>query len=331
MFDYIPDYFADDYATSEEEGDKWYEQRAETGARRPPELLPRDEVARAIKAEAEGGRGSPHGGAFLDIASRRTPEYIKRALPSMYHQFKELAGVDITEEPMEVGPTCHYVMGGVRTDPDSTETNVPGLYACGEVAGGMHGANRLGGNSLGDLLVFGHRSGRYAAEYALGMDGAPKVDDSEVERIAQASLEPFERDTGENPFELHAELQDNMQDNVGIIRTEDEMTRGLEKVKELQERAEKVRVTGNRQYNPGWNEALDLRNLLTVAEMVAASAMARKESRGAHTRDDYPDPDNQHYGKVNHVLRAKDGEMHLSEEPLPEMPDELERLFEEKK
>ncbi len=331
MFDYIPEYFAGDYADSEEEADKWYTQRTETGARRPPELLPRDEVARAIAAEVEAGRGSPHGGVFLDIASRRTPEEIKRALPSMYHQFKELAGVDITKEPMEVGPTCHYVMGGVRTEPDTTESSVPGLFAAGEVAGGMHGANRLGGNSLSDLLVFGHRAGRYAAEHALGLERAPHIDDAEVERLTALAVEPFERDEGENPFELHAELQDTMQDNVGLIRNEEDMKKGLEKIKELQERARRVRVIGNRQYNPGWSEALDLRNLLTAAEMVALSALARRESRGAHTRRDYPETDNEHFGKVNHVLRLKDGEIQLNEEPLPQMPEELRQLFEEKR
>jgi succinate dehydrogenase / fumarate reductase flavoprotein subunit len=331
MFDYIPDFFKDDYATDEDEADNWYQKRAETGARRPPELLPRDEVARAIQAEVDAGRGSPHGGIFLDIASRRTPEEIQRALPSMYHQFKELAGVDITEEPMEIGPTCHYVMGGVRTQPDSTSSNIPGLFACGEVAGGMHGANRLGGNSLSDLLVFGHRSGRHAAEYALGMDQTPRVDRGEVDAVCAMAEEPFARDEGENPFDIHEELQETMQDNVGLIREESEMEVGLGKINELQERAGSVRVGGNRQYNPGWNEALDLRNLVTAAEMVATCALARKESRGGHSRSDYPDTDNDHFGKVNHVLRSKNSEMQLSEEPLPEMPDELKTVFEEKK
>jgi succinate dehydrogenase / fumarate reductase, flavoprotein subunit len=328
MFNYIPDALKGDTAETEDEADRWYTERKE--ARRPPELLPRDEVARAIIAEVKEGRGSPRGGVYLDIATRRSPDYIKRALPSMYHQFKELADVDITKEPMEIGPTCHYVMGGVRTDPATAASQVPGLFAAGEVAGGMHGANRLGGNSLSDLLVFGHRAGKYAAEHALGTEGMPATDQAEVERLTAEALRPFERSEGENPYALHWELQDVMQDKVGIIRTEADMRKALEEIQVIKDRAGRVKVVGNRQYNPGWHQALDLRSLLSVSECVVTAAMARKESRGAHTRNDYTqsDPD---LGKVNMVLRMKNGELLLTEEPIPEMPEELKKLFEEKK
>jgi succinate dehydrogenase / fumarate reductase flavoprotein subunit len=325
MFDYIPEMFRSETADTEEEADRWYDDKT---VRRTPDLLPRDEVARAINAEVKEGRGSPHGGVFLDIATRRDAEYIKRRLPSMYHQFMQLADVDITKEPMEVGPTCHYVMGGVRVDPDTQEGTVPGLFAAGEAAGGMHGANRLGGNSLSDLLVFGLRAGRYAAEHAKGLRDLPAVDERQVDAAAGEALLPFERGEGENPYTVQQDLQDCMQDLVGIIRTEEELKAALERIAGLKERAGRVRVEGNRQYNPGWHLALDLPSLLTVAECVTLAALERRESRGAHTRDDYPKPDPE-LGKLNVVLRRRDGELEVAREPLAEMPDDLKQLFEE--
>ncbi len=327
MFDYIPDMFRSETAETEEEADRWYSDRK--GNRRTPDLLPRDEVARAINTEVKEGRGSPHGGVLLDIASRRSADDIKRRLPGMYHQFKELADVDITSEPMEVGPTCHYVMGGVLVDPDSQAASVPGLFAAGEVAGGMHGANRLGGNSLSDLLVFGRRAGLYAAEHALGLGTVPAVDEGEIEATAAGALAPFDRERGESPYTLHQELQETMQELVGIIRTEGELKSALERLAALKDRAGKVRVEGNRQYNPGWHLALDLRSLLAVSECAATAGLERKESRGAHTRDDYPKADPE-LGKVNMVLRQADGGLALRREPLPQMPDDLRQLFEEK-
>jgi succinate dehydrogenase / fumarate reductase, flavoprotein subunit len=327
MFDYIPDMFRSETAETEEEADRWYNDRK--GNRRTPDLLPRDEVARAINTEVKEGRGSPHGGVFLDIASRRSDEEIKRRLPGMYHQFKELADVDITKEPMEVGPTCHYVMGGVRVDPDTQAASVPGLFAAGEAAGGMHGANRLGGNSLSDLLVFGRRAGRYAAEHALGMGELPALDEGQAAETAAAALAPFERERGENPYALHQDLQATMQELVGIIRTEGELKSALEKLGQLQDRAATVRVEGNRQYNPGWHLALDLQSMLAVSECVATAALERKESRGGHTRDDYPKADPE-LGKLNIVLSRRDGKLDLRREPLPEMPEDLRQLFEDK-
>jgi len=326
MFDYIPDMFRAETAETEEEADRWYSDRK--GNRRTPDLLPRDEVARAINTEVKEGRGSPHGGVFLDVASRRSAEDIKRRLPGMYHQFKELADVDITREPMEVGPTCHYVMGGVRVDPDTQAASVPGLFAAGEAAGGMHGANRLGGNSLSDLLVFGRRAGQYAAEHALGVADLPDLDQDQIEATTSAALAPFEREHGDNPYAVHQALQRTMQELVGIIRTEGELKSALEKLALLQERATGVRVEGNRQYNPGWHLALDLGSLLTVSECVATAALERKESRGGHTRDDYPKADPE-LGKVNMVLRQDGGKLGLRREPLPEMPEDLRQLFEE--
>jgi succinate dehydrogenase / fumarate reductase flavoprotein subunit len=326
MFDYIPDMFRSETAATEEEADRWYTDRK--GNRRTPDLLPRDEVARAINNEVKEGRGSPHGGVFLDIASRRSADYITRRLPGMYHQFKELADVDITREPMEVGPTCHYVMGGVRVDSDTQAASVSGLYAAGEAAGGMHGANRLGGNSLSDLLVFGRRAGLYAAEHALGLESTPALDQAEVEAAAARALAPFGRGEGENPYAVQQELQETMQDLVGIIRTEGELKAALEKLAVLGERSRRVRVEGNRQYNPGWHLALDLDSMLTVSECVAMAALERKESRGGHTRDDYPRPEPE-LARVNMVLRQTDGQLELRREPLPEMPDDLRRLFEE--
>ncbi len=330
MFDYVPEMFRAETADTEEEADRWYKDRK--AARRTPDLLPRDEVARAINNEVKEGRGSPHGGVFLDIASRLDAETIKRRLPSMYHQFKQLADVDITKEPMEVGPTCHYMMGGVRVDADTEAATVPGLFAAGEAAGGMHGANRLGGNSLSDLLVFGRRAGLGAAEYAKGLAAAPQADASQAEAMAAEALAPFEREQGENPYTIQHDLQDTMQELVGIIRTEGELKAALEKLHVLKERAGRVRVEGNRQYNPGWHLALDLRSLLTVSECVAMAALERKESRGGHTRDDYPKPDPE-FGKLNVVLRqrAVGGEITLTREPLPKIPDDLKQLFDEGK
>jgi succinate dehydrogenase / fumarate reductase flavoprotein subunit len=327
MFNYISDYFKAETADTEAEADAWYEDKKNN--RRTPDLLPRDEVARAINAEVKAGRGSPHGGVFLDIASRRSAEYIKKRLPSMYHQFKELADVDITKEPMEVGPTCHYIMGGLRVDADTTATTVPGLFASGEVAAGLHGANRLGGNSLSDLLVFGRRSGFYAAQYVKALEGHLTVDMGQVEEIATTLLAPFQGNGGENPYAIHAALQDCMQNLVGIIRTEKELKQALDEIAVLKERLTRVSVEGNRQYNPGWHLALDLHSLLSVSEAVTLGALERKESRGGHTRDDYPNADPA-FGKVNIVVRKKKGEWHLSQEPLPEMPDDLKTLFEEK-
>ncbi|OEJ33562.1 fumarate reductase/succinate dehydrogenase flavoprotein subunit [Streptomyces subrutilus] len=288
MFDYIPDVFKEKYAESEEEGDRWYEDPDHN--RRPPELLPRDEVARAINSEVKAGRGSPHGGVFLDVSTRMPAEKIKRRLPSMYHQFKELADVDITAEPMEVGPTCHYVMGGIAVDSETAATvGVPGLYAAGEVAGGMHGSNRLGGNSLSDLLVFGRRAGLHAAEYASGSGPRPAVSQAETDAAAAEALAPFHAaDGAENPYTLHQELQTTMNDLVGIIRRAGEMAEALEKLAGLRERAARAGVEGHRQFNPGWHLALDLRNMLLVSECVARAALERTESRGGHTREDCP-------------------------------------------
>jgi succinate dehydrogenase / fumarate reductase flavoprotein subunit len=324
MFDYIPDAFRDETADSEEEADRWYDDHAK--ARRTPDLLPRDEVARAINTEVKEGRGSPHGGVFLDIASRRSADYIKRRLPGMYHQFKQLADVDITSEPMEVGPTCHYVMGGVKVDADTAAASIPGLFAAGEVAGGMHGANRLGGNSLSDLLVFGYRAGEHAASHARGLAAQPSVDQAQVASAATEALAPFERDSGENPYQLHNELQDVMQDLVGIIRTEAELKQALERIASLSERAAAVRVEGHRQYNPGWHLALDLKSMLAVSECVALAALERRESRGGHTRDDYPRADPE-LAKVKLVLRQRDGEVALDRLPLTDLPEDLRQLL----
>lgn len=301
MFDYVPDVFKEKYAESEAEGDRWYEDPDNN--RRPPELLPRDEVARAINSEVKAGRGSPHGGVFLDVSTRMPAEVIRRRLPSMYHQFKELADVDITAEAMEVGPTCHYVMGGIAVESDTAAARgVPGLYAAGEVAGGMHGSNRLGGNSLSDLLVFGRRAGWHAAEYAAAQAfERPEVSDLEVDTAAAEALRPFSAEgpaggeeagrPPENPYTLHQELQQTMNDLVGIIRREGEMEQALEKLADLRVRARRAGVEGHRQFNPGWHLALDLRNMLLVSECVARAALERTESRGGHTREDHPTMD----------------------------------------
>jgi len=322
MFDYIPEFFRAETADNEREADAWYDDKKNN--RRTPDLLPRDEVARAINTEVKAGRGTPHGGVYLDIASRRPAEYIKRRLPSMYHQFKELADVDITTTPMEIGPTCHYIMGGVRVDAETAATTVPGLYAAGEVAAGLHGANRLGGNSLSDLVVFGRRAGLAAAAYA-SRTNARNVDAGQVQQAARSMLASFEGEGGENPYALHAELQDTMQALVGIIRTEAELQQAIVKVDALSERLERVTVEGNRQFNPGWHLALDLRSMLTVSKACARSALMRKESRGGHTREDYPKTDPE-WGKKNVVTRKRGDVLELTAEPLPQIPEELRQL-----
>ncbi|MDA8148461.1 MAG: fumarate reductase/succinate dehydrogenase flavoprotein subunit [Actinomycetota bacterium] len=340
MFNYIPPMFAAETADTEEEADRWYEDHS--AGRRTAELLPRDEVARAINSEVKAGRGSPHGGVFLDIATRRSAEYIRRRLPSMYHQFKELAGVDITVDPMEVGPTCHYVMGGVRVDADTAATTVPGLFAAGEVAGGMHGANRLGGNSLSDLLVFGRRAGIGAAEYAAGRVGPITLDEGELEVAVCGATAPLGREDGESPYDIHHDLQETMQNLVGIIRTGSELEEAMAQLDVLEERAGRVAVSGTRVYNPGWNLATDLPSMLTVSRCATLGAIHRKESRGGHTRDDFPAADPE-LGKVNFVQRIPGDADHtggpgscpstrtisIAPEPLLVMPDELQALFEE--
>jgi succinate dehydrogenase flavoprotein subunit len=326
MFNHIPEFFKAETADSIDEADRWYDDHVNN--RRPPELLPRDEVARAINAEVKAGRGSEHGGAYLDIASRRSAEEIKRRLPSMYHQFMHLANVDITKEPMEVGPTAHYIMGGIRVDADTQATSVPGLYAAGECSGGMHGANRLGGNSLSDLIVFGKRAGQYAADYALGLGSQPTVDAAAVDAAHSEALAPLNRESGENPYTLHKDLQEVMQDLVGIIRVESEMAQAIDKIESLKERAKNVCAEGHVQYNPGWNEATDIPALLTTAEAVTRAAYERKESRGGHTRDDYPSTDPQ-WATVNNRVRLDGDRIVVDQIPLPEMPADLKQLFEE--
>jgi succinate dehydrogenase / fumarate reductase flavoprotein subunit len=333
MFDDIPAAYANQTADTEEEG--WRYTQGDKNARRPPELLTRDHVARCIRREVKEGRGSPHGGVFLDIAwiKERIPnaaEHIKKKLPSMYHQFKQLADIDITQEPMEVGPTTHYMMGGVRVDPDSQMSDVPGLFAAGECGAGLHGANRLGGNSLSDLLVFGRRAGQYAARYA--KENSPgAINPDEVALAEKHALAPFERDSAEGPYAVQYTLQDMMQDLVGIVRQEKEMLQALDRIQQLKTRAERVGVSGNREYNPGWHTAIDLNNLLTVSEMVTKAALERKESRGAHFRDDYPAKDDK-FGSFNIAIRkGSAGEMQIRREPIPEMPPELKQIIEEMK
>ncbi|WP_175047882.1 fumarate reductase/succinate dehydrogenase flavoprotein subunit [Microlunatus speluncae] len=330
MFDYIPEFFKAETADNEAEADRWYEDKKNN--RRPPELLPRDEVARAINSEIKAGRGTPHGGIFLDIASRRTPDFIRRRLPSMYHQFKELADVDITAEPMEIGPTCHYVMGGVEVDADTELTGVTGLYAVGECSGGMHGSNRLGGNSLSDLLVFGRRAGEAAASYAAEVgESRPRPSEAEVKAAEELALAPFATEGGENPYTIHQELQTTMNDLVGIIRTSDELAKAAQTVEGFKERVGNLSVEGHRQYNPGWHLAIDLRNMLLVSECIAKAALERTESRGGHTRDDYPMTDDT-WGTKNIVLtlNASGDGVDLAQQPLPIMPDELKTFFESK-
>ncbi len=331
MFDYIPDMFKAEFADTEAEANEWVTAVVSgkiPTARRPPELLTRDVVARAIRREVREGRGSPHGGVFLDIASRRPAAEIIRKLPSMYHQFKELADVDITREPMEVGPTCHYMMGGVRVHPETQESTLKGLFAAGEVAGGLHGSNRLGGNSLSDLLVFGKRAGEHAAEYARNLSAAPQINPEEVAEIARALVKPFENRHGENPFVVHEDLQKMMQKRVGIVRTETDLKTALAELEKLRRRAENVGVGGNIQFNPGWHLALDLQNMLDISEAITRAALTRTESRGAHTREDYPvsDPD---WGRRNLIVRKKDDRMEIVPRALPQMPPELENLIAE--
>jgi succinate dehydrogenase / fumarate reductase flavoprotein subunit len=329
MFDYVPPVFRGQYAETEDEGDRWYTDPDNN--KRPPELLPRDEVARAINSEVKAGRGSPHGGVFLDIASRRSAEEILKRLPSMYHQFKELADVDITKEPMEVGPTCHYVMGGVEVDPDTAAAaRVPGLFAAGEVAGGMHGSNRLGGNSLSDLLVFGKRAGVGAAQYVAGLLGQrPEASQAAIDAAEHTAVGPFDPpdgDSTENPYTLHQDLQQIMNDLVGIIRKAEEVQLALAKLAMLKQRARNVTVEGHRQFNPGWHLALDLRNMLAVSECVARAAMLREESRGGHTRDDFPTMDS-HWRQLNLVCVANGGDIEVIEAPIPPMRPDLLELF----
>jgi succinate dehydrogenase / fumarate reductase, flavoprotein subunit len=331
MFDDVPENYRSQTATDPDEG--WRYTQGDKSAKRPPELLTRDHVARCIVREVREGRGSPHGGVYLDIAwiAERLPnaaDHIKKKLPSMYHQFKQLADIDITKEAMEVGPTTHYMMGGVRVDGDTQMSTVPGLFAAGECAAGLHGANRLGGNSLSDLLVFGRRAGEHAAAFARE-HGAVTVDESAVAGAARRALEPFDRNNGEGPYQIQQALQVTMQDLVGIVRRDDDMRQALGKIDALRARAQRVSVEGNREYNPGWHTALDLGNLLTIAEAITRSALERRESRGGHFRDDYPSKDAS-YSTFNIVIRkAKDGTMQLSREPIAPMPDELRAVIAE--
>jgi succinate dehydrogenase / fumarate reductase flavoprotein subunit len=335
MFDEIPESYRQQTADNEEEG--WRYTQGDKSARRPPELLTRDHVSRCIVRELKEGRGSEHGGVYLDISwiSKRLPnaeEHIKRKLPSMYHQFKQLADIDITKEPMEVGPTTHYIMGGVRVDAETQMSTVPGLFAAGECAAGINGANRLGGNSLSDLLVFGQRAGQHSARFARE-NGQGSIASGQVDRAARAALEPFERkgSDADGPYRVQHDLQEMMQDLVGIVRNEAEMQRALEGLKGLWERARQVPVHGNREYNPGWHTALDLPNLLTASEAVTRSALERKESRGAHFREDFPDKDPA-AAKFNIVVRrGTDGQMRVDRVPIPEMPAELKQVIEEMK
>ena len=325
MFDYVPDVFRAQYAETEEEGDRWYADQEHN--RRPPELLPRDEVARSINAEVKAGRGSPHGGVFLDIASRRPAEEILRKLPSMYHQFKELADVDITKEPMEVGPAQHYVMGGVEVDPDTAASIVPGLFAAGEVSGGMHGSNRLGGNSLSDLLVFGRRAGMGAVAYLDSLGGArPVASDADLAAARAEALAPLERSGGENPYTVHGEVQQTMSDLVGIIRKEEEIKAALAELEKLRARAANVSAEGGAAYNPGWHLALDLRNIMLIADCVAQAALERQESRGGHTRDDFPEMSAE-WRKVNLICSLEGDRVAIKQQPMAPMREDLLALF----
>jgi succinate dehydrogenase flavoprotein subunit len=336
MFDAIPENYRTQTADNEEEG--WRYCQGAKDARRPPELLTRDHVSRCIVREIKEGRGSPHGGVYLDISwiKQKLPnaaEHIKRKLPSMYHQFKQLADIDITKQPMEVGPTTHYIMGGVHVDSDTQMSRVPGLFAAGECAAGINGANRLGGNSLSDLLVFGKRAGEFAAKFARenSLGKIDRLQAEQIENVAREALAPFERSSSESPYQVQKDLQDTMQDLVGIVRNESEMREALGKIDGFKKRAEKTAVSGNREYNPGWHTALDLKNLLTVSEAITRGALERKESRGAQFRDDYPDKDEQ-FAKVNTMIsKAADSSMQVRLEPLPEIPEYLKQIIEEMK
>jgi len=324
MFKYIPDVFKDKYADNEAEADRWYEDQDNN--RRPPELLPRDEVARAINSEVKAGRGTEHGGVFLDVSKRLPAELIKKRLPSMWHQFYELAGVDITKEPMEVGPTCHYVMGGVEVEPDTAAAiGVPGLFAAGEVAGGMHGSNRLGGNSLTDLLVFGRRAGIGAVDY-VKKNGANPVSQAAITAAAAKIQAPFDREGGENSYSLHAELQEITHNLVGIIRTGSELKDAIAKIAEIRKRSANVSVSGGRKFNPGFHLAFDLDNMLLVAESTAKSAINREESRGGHTRDDFPGMNNK-WRQINNISSFDGNQVNIREQVLPTIPKELFDLF----
>jgi succinate dehydrogenase / fumarate reductase flavoprotein subunit len=331
MFDEIPENYRAQTADNEEEG--WRYCQGDKNARRPPELLTRDHIARCIVREIKEGRGSPHGGVFLDIAwiKSKIPnaaEHIKKKLPSMYHQFKQLADIDITEQPMEVGPTTHYIMGGVRVDPDTQMSRVPGLFAAGECAAGINGANRLGGNSLSDLLVFGKRAGEFAAKFAKA-NSLGKIDTGQIEIVARGAVEPFGRRDGENPYQIQKDLQEMMQDHVGIVRTQSEMQSALTRLQQLKARAHQVGAIGHREFNPGWHTALDLKNLLTVSEATTWAALERRESRGAQFREDYPRKD-ERFAKVNTIIsKGNDGSMQIRFEPLTEMPEYLKQVIEE--
>jgi len=324
MFEYVPEMFAAETSDTPEEAARWLD--GDKQARRPPELLTRDVVARAIRSEVRAGRGSPHGGAFLDIAGQRDAETIRRKLPSMYHQFKQLGDLDITKQPMEVGPTCHYVMGGIRVDPESQMSRVPGLFAAGECSGGMHGGNRLGGNSLSDLLVFGRRAGLYAAEFAKERGSTPAIDEGTVQQSIQQALKPFDDGGKENPYTLLQDLQSTMEENVGIVRQKGELEKGLNELQGLKSRVPNLHVEGNRQYNPGWHYAIDLRNLMIVSEAIALCALNREESRGGHSREDFP-ASTDRWEKVNSVVRDNNGTMELEHVERPPMPAELAALL----
>jgi succinate dehydrogenase / fumarate reductase flavoprotein subunit len=334
MFDEIPELYRLQTANNEEEG--WKYTQGDKSAKRPPELLTRDHVARCIVREIKEGRGSPHDGVFLDISwiKNKMPnaaEHIKKKLPSMYHQFKKLADIDITKEAMEVGPTTHYMMGGIRVDADTQMSTVPGLFAAGEAAAGLHGANRLGGNSLSDLLVFGKRAGEFAATFAKENKQAIIIDQHEIEMLANKALKPFERADGGNPFQVQYDLQEIMQNLVGIVRKEEELAKAIQELKELQHRANNVTVVGNREYNNGWHTALDLQNLLTVSEAITRAAIERKESRGAHFREDYPEKDDK-TGNCNLIIvKGEDGQMQVKRVPLREMRPDLKQIIDEMK
>ena len=333
MFDSIPENYRAQTADNEEEG--WRYCQGDKNARRPPELLTRDHVARCIVREIKEGRGSPHGGVYLDIAwikqkMSNASEHIKKKLPSMYHQFKQLADIDITEQPMEVGPTTHYAMGGIHVHPDTQMSRIPGLFAAGECAAGINGANRLGGNSLSDIVVFGKRAGEYAAKFAKENQYG-QIDNDQIDRTAAEAVAPFERAAGENPYTVQRDLQEAMQELVGIVRTEPEMVTALEKLKGFWERANRAGVTGHREFNPGWHTALDLKPLLTISEAITRAALERKESRGAQFRDDCPEKDDRFAKRNTMIFKAADGSMQIRWEPLPEMPDYLKQVVEEMK